>query len=69
MPCEFRAVDRHLVAVVRNDGELIGKVLRLDGRLDGAVGESVGGDRLENEPSLDEAVGIGRLGGRCGGMR
>ena len=42
VPGELRVADRHLVAVVRNDGELVGEILLLHGRLDGAVGEPVG---------------------------
>ena len=61
VPGELRVADGHLVAVVRNDGELVGKILLLDGRLDGAVGESVDADRLQEQPALDEAVGAGRL--------
>ena len=60
VPGEFRVAGRHLVAVVRNDGELVGEIFLLDRRLDDVVGESVGGDRLQQQPALDEAIGVGR---------
>src|SRR5579862_5703110 len=60
MPGQFRAADRHLVAVVRNKAELVGKVLLLDRRLDGAIGElPANADWFENKPTLQETLGIG----------
>ena len=61
VPGELRVAGGHLVAVVRNDGELVREILLLHGRLDGAVGEAVGGDRFQEQPALDEAVGAGRF--------
>ncbi len=58
MPDEFLAANRHLVAVVRNDGELVGKILSLDSRPNDAFGLSIDGDRFEDKPSLHESVGI-----------
>src|ERR1039457_3534595 len=71
MPCEFLLSNLHLVAVVRNDGELVGEVLGVKGVPDvGADKRRVGAvwlvDRLEKQPALEEAFGIRRLGGRCG---
>jgi len=51
---------------MRNYRELVSKILFFDDCLDGAVGESVDGDRLQQEPSLDEAVGVGCFFGRRG---
>ena len=66
VPGEFRVADGHLIAVMRNHGELVGEILLLDGRLDGAVGESIDADRFQQQPALDEAIGVGRFLRRCG---
>src|ERR1019366_477659 len=58
VPCEFLAVDGHLVAILRNDGELVGEVLLLDARSNGAFREVVEGDRFQEDPALDETVGV-----------
>lgn len=52
--------DGHPIAVVGNHSELVREVLFLDDRLDGAVGEAVGGNWLQEEPARDEALGVGR---------
>src|ERR1039457_1879617 len=71
MPSQFIAGNRHLVTVVRNHGELVGKVLGSEGVPDIAVGKpGVAAVRLvnrfEQQPTLEEAVSVRRLGGRCG---
>jgi hypothetical protein len=48
--------DSDLVAVVREHGELVGKVLLFDLGLDSVLGKLVGRNGLEDEPALDEAV-------------
>jgi len=68
MPGEFRAADGRLVAIVRYDRELIGEILLLDRPLNRAVREPIGVNRLQKEPALNEAIGIGRLF-RRGGTR
>ena len=76
MPHELTAVNRHSVAVARNYGVLAWEVVGLDGRLDKAIVElGVGPDldrnRLENEPTLNETIGVetllesGRHGHKC----
>ena len=60
MPGQFRAVNSHLVAIARDDGELAGKVFLVDGGLDGVLRDSGGGHWFQNQPAADEAGGIGR---------
>ena len=71
MPGEFLAANRHLVAIVRNDRELVGKILGIEGVPDVGVGKHRVAavrlvDRLQKQPALEEAVGVRRFGGRCG---
>jgi hypothetical protein len=54
----------HLVAVVGDCGELIGKGLLIHDGLHRALGElSVHLDRLEQQPALEEAGRVNRPGG------
>ena len=66
VPGELRVADGHFVAVVRNDGELVGEILFLHRRLYGAVGEPVALDRFQHQPALDEAVAVRPFFGRRG---
>ena len=71
MPRQVLVADLHLVAVVRNHGELVGKVLGIEGgphvgvRKDRVAAVRLV-DRLQQQPALKEAVRVRRLGDRCG---
>src|SRR5690349_23996113 len=66
VPSEVRTANGDRIAVPRNDSELVGKILSFDGGLNGAVGESIAANRLQNEPALNETGSIGRLFCRMG---
>ena len=70
MPREYLICNRDLVAVVRNNGDLVGKVLGIEGVSDIAVSEdSIAAvrliDRFEKQPALKEPVGVRSSGGGC----
>ena len=71
VPSEFLAGHGHLVAAVRNDGELVREILRVErlphiGSGENGIGAVRLVDRLEKQPALQEAVGVRRFGlGSC----
>src|SRR3569623_117465 len=61
VPCEFGPANAYLLAVMGDDSELARKILLLDLRLNGILRECVSGNRLQNDPALEESVGAWSL--------
>lgn len=56
VPCELGIPDGYLIAIMRDDCELARKILFPDFGLYGCLREAGGVDRLQDDPTLDEAV-------------
>src|SRR5437763_7186068 len=73
MPCQLLPAQGHLVAIFGKRRELFGKTVGLDGVMDKAFSESgiaaeIVSKGLQQHPTLQETIGIRRLGLRRDGL-